>query len=70
LWPWLCGACLIASLVLFVGSLIMISVFDYIYINAGFFSSLFLVTFVLLVLTVVAAFARDASLQGSGREQQ
>jgi len=62
LWPWLSGACLIASLVLFVGSLIMVSVFDYS--NANFFSMLFLFTFALLILVVVTAFARDAETNG------
>ena len=62
LWPWLFGACLIASLVLFAGSLIMVSIFDYN--NADFFSNLFLFTFVLLMLTVVAAFAREAVMKG------
>jgi hypothetical protein len=37
-------------------------VFDYN--NAAFFSNLFLLTFVLLMLTVVAAFARDAGMKG------
>ena len=62
LWPWLFGACLLASLVLFVGSLIMVTVFDYN--NADFFSTLFLFTFALLMLVVVAAFARDAETKG------
>ena len=58
LWPGLLGICLIASLVPFGGSLIMITIFDFD--NAGFFSALFLFTFVLLMLPAVAAFARDA----------
>jgi hypothetical protein len=37
-------------------------IFDYD--NADFFSNLFLFTFVLLMLTVVAAFARDAGMKG------
>ena len=37
------------------------TVFDYN--NADFFSSLFLFTFALLMLTVVAAFARDAGVE-------
>lgn len=62
LWPWLFGVCLAASLVLFAGSLIMVYIFDYG--NAGFFSNLFLFTFVLLMLTVVAAFAKDTVMKG------
>ena len=49
------------TLVLFVGSLVMVTIFDYN--NADFFSSLFLFTFALLILMVIAGFARDAGVK-------
>ena len=49
------------TLVLFVGSLVMVTIFDYN--NADFFSSLFLFTFALLILMVIAGFARDAGAE-------
>jgi hypothetical protein len=61
-WPALFGVCLISSLVLFAGSLIMVTIFDYN--HPDFFSNLFLFTFGLLILTVAASFARDAGMKG------
>jgi hypothetical protein len=57
LWPWLFGVCLAASVLLVIGSLILVYFFD---VNkAEFFSNLFLFSLVLLILTVVTGYARD-----------
>jgi hypothetical protein len=57
LWPGLFVVCLAASVLLVIGSLIAVYFLDVN--NADFFSNLFLFSLVLLLLTVVAGFARD-----------
>jgi hypothetical protein len=62
-WPWVFTVCLIATVLLVIGSLILVYIFDVN--NAGLFSNLFFFVIVSLLLTVVAGFAYD--IQNSER---
>jgi hypothetical protein len=57
LWPWLFIICLLASVLLVIGSVILVYFFGIN--NADFFSNLFLFVLVLLLVIVVAGFAYD-----------
>jgi len=57
LWPWLFFVCVIASLLLVIGSIILVYFFDVN--NANFFRDLFFFVIGSLLLTVIAGFAYD-----------